>query len=89
MLVATATPLIPELKEGLEQEIRKRLGQEPQLVATTNPDLIGGIVLQIGDTVYDGSVVTELERMRRRLHARNIEEIETNRGRFQTEGNLQ
>jgi F-type H+-transporting ATPase subunit delta len=85
VLVTTATPLEPQLKAGLEQEIRKQTGHEPELVETTKPDLIGGIVLQIGDTVFDGSVVTELKRMRTRLRARNIEEIETNRGRFQTE----
>jgi F-type H+-transporting ATPase subunit delta len=87
--VATATPLAEELKEGLEREIRQRMDLEPELVETTDPGLIGGIVVQIGDTVFDGSIVTELQRMRTRLRARNIEEIETNRGRFQTEENPQ
>ena len=32
-----------------------------------DPELIGGIVLRVGDTVYDGSVATQLERLREQM----------------------
>ena len=36
---------------------------------TVDPDIIGGIVVRIGDQVIDGSVRNKLERMRTRLVA--------------------
>jgi len=33
----------------------------------TDPELLAGVVVQIGSTVYDGSIRTQLEEMRRRL----------------------
>ncbi|MEK6249420.1 MAG: ATP synthase F1 subunit delta, partial [Planctomycetales bacterium] len=81
--VRTAHPLDDALQSELADRIRSQSGYEPELVASVDPDMIGGIVLRIGDTVYDGSVSAELHRMHRRLLAKNIEEIETNRTRFQ------
>jgi F-type H+-transporting ATPase subunit delta len=38
-----------------------------RLGVRTDPALIGGVVARIGDTIYDGSVTTQLERMKKRL----------------------
>ena len=44
--------------------------------------LIGGVVLRVGDTVYDGSVATQLQRTRRQMISRSIHEIQSGRDRF-------
>jgi F-type H+-transporting ATPase subunit delta len=37
------------------------------LSVSVDPELLGGIVATIGSTVYDGSVKTQLQRMRKEL----------------------
>lgn len=85
--VTTAVPLADGISAKMKDRIRTMLGSEPELVADTDPSLIGGLQLRVGDTVYDGSVKTRLEQMRSQFHERNIEIIETNRDRFQYEEN--
>jgi F-type H+-transporting ATPase subunit delta len=51
----------------------------------TDPKLLGGLVVRVGDTVYDGSVATQLSHLRTRLIDRTVEEIETQRERFLSE----
>ncbi|NIP86156.1 MAG: ATP synthase F1 subunit delta [Planctomycetales bacterium] len=87
--VTTAAPLDSGSAAELKERIRALLGREPELVPGADPDLIGGLQLRVGDTVYDGSVTTKLQQIRTRLHHRNVEAIETNRDRFQfTESKL-
>ena len=77
---------------GLQQELtialRGMLGAEPVLQVSTRPDLIGGMVLRIGDTVYDGSIATRLARLREHMIDRSVHEIQSGRDRFSiAEGN--
>lgn len=48
--------------------LQQRLGKSVRLSVVYNEDLIGGIVLRIGDTVYDGSVRYQLSELRKRIH---------------------
>lgn len=54
-----------ELAATLEQLTRKKI--EPKYVL--DPSLLGGAVVRIGDTIYDGSLRTRLSEMRARLAA--------------------
>jgi F-type H+-transporting ATPase subunit delta len=86
--VATADELDAQGRQWLTDNLRGMLGGEPVLDISTRPDLIGGIVLRVGDTVYDGSVATRLSRMREQMIHRSIHEIQSRRDRFGlTEGN--
>jgi F-type H+-transporting ATPase subunit delta len=38
-----------------------------ELSVSVDPELLGGVVATIGSTVYDGSVRTQLQRMRQEL----------------------
>ena len=80
--VKTAVPLEGEIATTLEAQLRTMLGGEPQLERVTDPRLIGGIVLRIGDTVYDGSIATQLHRIQGQLLDRSIHEIQSRRDRF-------
>jgi F-type H+-transporting ATPase subunit delta len=50
--------------ETLKQRIGKALGKEPVVYAYTDPDMIGGLKLRIGDQLIDGSVAARLRRIR-------------------------
>ncbi len=78
----TATPVEDGLSKNLEQSLRKLLGGEPLVEGSVNPDLIGGIVLRVGDTVYDGSVARQLRQVREQMITRSIHEIQSRRDRF-------
>ncbi len=80
--VTTATNLREEMATHIAGAIRGALGREPVLERRVDPDLIGGLVLQIGDTVYDGSVATQFERLRVQMLDRSVHEIQSRRERF-------
>jgi F-type H+-transporting ATPase subunit delta len=66
--ITTARPLDAENRRLLEQQVAKLAG-EPRVQATyhEDPSLLGGAVVKLGSTVYDGSVRAQLEQMRQRL----------------------
>ena len=65
--VASAAPLSPEKTKALEESLAKVTGKKVDLSVSVDPELLGGIVARIGSTVYDGSVKTQLARMRQQL----------------------
>lgn len=65
--VTTAVPLPAERQAALERGLAAVTGKRVSLVAEIDPSIIGGVVARVGSTVYDGSVVRQLERMRQRL----------------------
>ena len=62
--VRTATPLSNPLRQTIIDRLKAQLGKEVDLKTQVDPDLLGGIVLKIGDTLYDGSLKNRLERTR-------------------------
>jgi F-type H+-transporting ATPase subunit delta len=80
--VRTATPIDQRLADRIAQTVQAALGGQPVLERETDPNLIGGVVLRIGDTVYDASVSTQLEQMRTQMINRSIHEIQSRRDRF-------
>lgn len=86
--VTTATPLDDKSAAALVEPLRRLIGGEPVFEKSIEPRLIGGAVFRIGDTVFDGSVATQLERMRTQLLNRSVHEIQSGRDRFSPpEGN--
>jgi F-type H+-transporting ATPase subunit delta len=80
--VTTAVPLEEAATRELETRIQNLLGLQPKLSCGTDPKLIGGIVLRIGDTVYDGSVSSQLKHIRGQMIDRSVHEIQSRRDRF-------
>ncbi len=56
----------------------------PVIHQETNPDLLGGMVIRVGDTVFDGSVRTRLRRLREQLIQRSTHEIQSRRDQFRS-----
>jgi F-type H+-transporting ATPase subunit delta len=70
MLPVEVTSAI-ELDEGLVRSIGERIedqtGRRIELTSRVDPDIIGGIVLRVGNKVLDASVQGRLQRLRRQL----------------------
>lgn len=82
VLVRAAVPLNDETRARLRTRLTGLLGADPIFRMRVEPDLLGGMIVQIGDTVYDGSVRTRLERMREQLLERGTHEIQSGRNHF-------
>jgi F-type H+-transporting ATPase subunit delta len=65
--VTSAAPLTAEKTERLEASLSGMTGKKVQLDTAVDPSIIGGIVTQIGSTVYDGSIRTQLQKMKQQL----------------------
>ena len=57
-------------------------GATPILYVSTDPDLIGGLVVQVGDHRYDASVKSRLAQLRQRLIEGKMHEIQSRRDQF-------
>ncbi len=58
--VESAAPLPPDLQSDIEAGLTRRYGPGLKTAFTLRPALIGGMRIQVGSDVYDGSVRTGL-----------------------------
>lgn len=65
--VTTAIPLDPAQQAALQQRLGAATARQVTLTARVDPALIGGVVAKIGTTVYDGSLATQLAKLKGRL----------------------
>ena len=80
--VTSATPLDDETRVSITSQLASSLNSEVDLVVQVNPGLIGGTIVRIGDTVYDGSVANRLARIKQDLVARTTMEFQQSSDRF-------
>lgn len=67
--VTTAEPLDEDAQQAVRERLSGIVGKDVELRMHTDPEIIGGLIAQIGDEVIDGSVQTRLRRLRARLKA--------------------
>ena len=65
--VRSATPLREEQIESLRRALSARTGHNLEVSVDVDESLLGGVVAQIGDLVFDGSLRTQLEQLRTQL----------------------
>ncbi len=65
--VKTAFPLSEKMKEYIMTNMEKITGRKADIIIETNPELLGGVIISVGDTLYDGSVKSQLNNMRNLL----------------------
>jgi F-type H+-transporting ATPase subunit delta len=80
--VTTAQPLPATESAAIRDRLQVLFGGEPVLHPMVDPEIIGGLILRVGDQVYDGSVATQLARARTQMIDRSIHEIQSRRDRF-------
>jgi F-type H+-transporting ATPase subunit delta len=86
--VRSAAPLSEAQLSRIKSRISESLAEEPILLPVVDESLIGGLVIQVGDTVHDGSVRTRLKNLGNRLKEKYVHEIQSGRNRFShSEGN--
>lgn len=65
--VTTATPIDANRAQAIERGLARVTGRAVRIGTRTDPSIIGGVVARIGDTIYDGSVTMQLQRLRKTL----------------------
>jgi F-type H+-transporting ATPase subunit delta len=67
--VTAAVPLTKDEETALAKKLSATTGRIAQLSVTVDPEIIGGLMVRVGDTVIDGSVRGQLEALREKLMA--------------------
>ena len=65
--VTSTLPLEPDEVRSLEERLASSTDRRVELDLKVDPSLLGGLVVQLGDLLVDGSVRSRLERLRNRL----------------------
>lgn len=65
--VVTAVPLAGDRERQLQQKLAAMTGRTVRLTTSVDPAIVGGLIARVGTVVYDGSVATQLARMKERL----------------------
>ena len=80
--VRSAVPLDEAQQAALRDRLATMVHASPVITLEVDPSLLGGLVIQVGDAVYDASVRNRLERLRGRLIERKTHEIQSRRDHF-------
>lgn len=80
--VTSAVPLSDDARQRIQERLGAALSFEPILIPKVDPKVLGGLVIQVGDTVYDTSLRARLNQLRSRLRQRSLYEIQSGRDRF-------
>jgi F-type H+-transporting ATPase subunit delta len=65
--VTTAVALQSDRTQAIERGLAALTGRTVTLATKVDPEIIGGVVARIGSTVYDGSITTQLQKMKQKL----------------------
>src|SRR5690242_1629473 len=63
--VTSAVELDPAVVAKIGQEVERQTGEEVDLASAVDSEILGGIVLQVGNMVLDASIRTRLEKLRK------------------------
>jgi F-type H+-transporting ATPase subunit delta len=80
--VTTAVPIKEATALKIVDGLREFVEGEPVMRLVVDPNVLGGIVVRVGDTVFDASTASHLENARRRIIDRSVHEISIRRDRF-------
>jgi F-type H+-transporting ATPase subunit delta len=65
--VTSAVELDEGLVEGLGERIQEQTGKKVELTSRVDADVLGGLVLQVGNMVLDASIRNRLEQLRKQV----------------------
>jgi F-type H+-transporting ATPase subunit delta len=65
--ITSAVELDPSVAQRIGDEIGRQTGRTVELASTVDPDVIGGIVVRVGNSILDASIRTRLENLRKQV----------------------
>jgi F-type H+-transporting ATPase subunit delta len=65
--VTSAVELDPSVADRIGDEIGRQTGRTVELTSSVDPDVIGGIVVRVGNSILDASIRTRLENLRKQV----------------------
>ncbi len=65
--VTTAVPIRQDQEQRFIQQLSAYSGKQVRLETETDEQIQGGFIVKLGDTVFDASVATQLQRLKRQL----------------------
>jgi F-type H+-transporting ATPase subunit delta len=65
--ITSARPLGDSERRALEAEVEKLIGKKVRARYTQDPAVLGGAIVKVGSTIYDGSIKGQLERIKESL----------------------
>ncbi|MGN6370522.1 MAG: ATP synthase F1 subunit delta [Phycisphaerae bacterium] len=74
--LVSATELNPGVLDRIRQSLAQKAGGSVDLKVKIDPSLIGGVMVRIGDTLIDGSVATQLEKIEEQLKRRGVSQLQ-------------
>jgi F-type H+-transporting ATPase subunit delta len=67
VIITTAADLNPEVRENINRYLQLKTGKTIELTEKIKPEIIGGLILRIGDLQYDGSIAKQLKNVKEAL----------------------
>ncbi len=83
--MTTAQPVDESIQRNVAERLGRVLGKEINLATHVDPEILGGLMVRVGDTVYDGSIRNQLDRIRVQVIDRASHRIRGSLERFATE----
>ncbi len=65
--LTSAVELDPKVVEKVETEVERQTDREVDMTADVDPEILGGLVLRVGNMVLDASLRSKLERLRKEV----------------------
>jgi F-type H+-transporting ATPase subunit delta len=65
--ITSAVELDEAVTNQIGEEIGRQTGRKVELTSTVDPDVLGGIVVRVGNSILDASIRTRLERLRKQV----------------------
>ncbi|MEZ6145087.1 MAG: ATP synthase F1 subunit delta [Planctomycetaceae bacterium] len=88
VIVRSAVTLSETQLSSIADRLNSALSFEPIVIPEVDESLLGGLVIQIGDTVFDSSLKSRLNSLQQSMRERYLHEIQSGRDRFSySEGN--
>ena len=82
--LTTASEISDKVSDSVAKKLSGILGKEVKLECVVDPDIVGGMVVRVGDTVYDGSVVNQLQQVRTKAIQKAVDAFREKLDKFVT-----
>lgn len=67
VVVTSAVSLSPEILDTIRTDLASKTGKTIELAERIKPEIIGGLILRLGDIQFDGSVAYQLKKVKEEL----------------------